>query len=129
MKIISVANNLNWRVEEQKEGNKNLTLVCYRKYLDEALIVANDSNNSINLYYEMLKAFKVLVSPKIELTSTGEYTLKYNNTNSWYHRDKNRVIQSFYEFTLKRVCLKDGVDYMESMKRVFAMKLEDIFKK
>lgn len=118
-----------WKIEEAKETNKNTTLLCYRKYLDEALCIANDGKNSIKLYYEVLKHFKEQISPHIETTSSGEYALRYTTANSWFHRDKNRIMQSFYEFTLKRVCLKDSVDFMESLKRVFSMKLEDILKK
>lgn len=129
MKKVRVIDTQNWKIEEQKESNKHSTLICYRKYLDEALIVADEGKNSIKLYYDVFKHFKTVVEPQIDTTSTKEYVLKYDNSNIWYHRDKNRLILNLYEFLLKRVCLSDEVNFTESLKRVHAMSKEDIFKK
>ena len=128
MKTITAADTLNWRVEEQKEGNKNLTLLCFRKYLDEALKVADKDKNSLTLYYETLEHFKGLVTPLIETTLKGEYTLKFDNKNQWYHRDKSRIILSFYEFILKKICLRKNLDYLDGLVAVSLMNLEDIYK-
>jgi len=129
MFIVKASDPLNWKIEEKKEGNKNSSLIGYRKYLDEALIRAGEDKNSINLYYELMKHFKMLVEPHIETSKKGEHTLKYNDNNMWHSSSKSVVIQSLYEFTLKRVCLSDEVDYQESMKRVHAMSANEIFKK
>jgi hypothetical protein len=129
MRKITASDVLNWRIEEQKEENKTASLIGYRKYLDEALIKAGEDKNSINLYYEMMKHFKTLVEPHIETSKKREYTLKYDNNNMWNSRNKNVIMQSLYEFTLKRICLSDEVDYMESLKRVHAMSVDEIFKK
>jgi len=128
MRIVKAADTLSWKIEERKEGNKHTTLICYRKYLDEALAVADESKNSIKLYYEVLKHFKEQISAYVKTTSTGEYVLKYNNDNCWFHRDKNRVMQSFYEFTLKRVCLKNGINFIDGLQKVFSMNSDDILK-
>jgi len=123
-RIISIADAMSWRVSEKKEKNKNLSLVCYRKYLDEALIIANESKNYTNEYNETLKHFKTIVEHKIETTSTGEYLLKHSNNISWYHRQKAVIIKSYFEFILKRICLKNEVNFVESLRVVFDMKNE-----
>jgi len=129
MRTIKANDTLNWRVEEQKEGNKNVTIIGYRKYLDEALIIADESKNSINLYYEMMKHFKTLVEPQIQKSKAGESFIKYDNSNVWYSRNKDAIIKSFFEFLLKRICLSDGVDCKESLNRVHVLSIEEIFKK
>jgi hypothetical protein len=126
MRRVKVSDVLNWRIEEQKEENKTASLIGYRKYLDEALNLADYGRNYIKIYYDVLQHFKTLVEPQIRKTSTDEYMLKYNTANSWYHRDKNRVIQNFYEFMLKKICLSDSVDYKESLKRVHSMSIDEI---
>ena len=126
MRIVKIADTLSWKIEEHKEDNKHATIVAHRKYLDEALNLADYGINYIKIYYDVLQHFKTLVEPQIQKTSTGEYMLKYNTANSWYHRDKNRVIQNFYEFMLKKICLSDSVDYKESLKRVHSMSIDEI---
>jgi len=125
MRITKVADILNWRIEQQKEGNKKITIICYRKYLDEALIVADEDKNTINLYYEVMKHFKTLVEPQIQKSKNRELFIKYDGNNIWYSRNKDAIMQSFFEFTLKKICLSDGVDYQESLKRVYAMSSVD----
>jgi len=129
MRTVSAIDSLNWKIEEKKEGNKNTTLICCRKYLDEALVIADESHKYIKLYNEVFEHFKELVPSKIETTSTGEYKIVFDNANSWYHRNKNIIMQSFYEFTLKRVCMNEKINFNESLKRVHAMSVEDLFKK
>jgi hypothetical protein len=124
LKVISVADAMSWRVEEQKEGNKNLSLVGYRKYLDESLLLADESKNYIEQYYETLEHFKMIVGHKIETTLSGEYFLKHSKRNGWHHRQKDTIIKSYFEFILKRVCLKNDVDFIESLRVVFDMKNE-----
>jgi len=92
-------------------------------------VIADESHKYIKLYNEVFKHFKELVPSKIETTSTGEYKIVFDNANSWYHRNKNIIMQSFYEFTLKRVCMSDKINFNESLKRVHAMSVEDLFKK
>jgi hypothetical protein len=53
MFIVKASDPLNWKIEEKKEGNKNSSLIGYRKYLDEALIRAGEDKNSINLYMSL----------------------------------------------------------------------------
>lgn len=118
MRKVIVSDILNWRIEEHKEYNKHATTICYRKHLDEALIVADESKNTINLYYEVMKHFKTLVEPQIQKSKTGESFIKYDNHNFWYSRNKDAIMKSFFEFILKKICLSDGVDCMESLKRV-----------
>lgn len=127
-KVISVADTLSWKIEEQKEGNKNISLLCYRQHLNEALIIANESENYTKQYFKVLEHFKELVTHKIEVTSTGEYSLKHSNNNKWNHRKKDTIIKSYFEYILKRVCLQDEVNFKESLSVVFAMKNENILK-
>jgi len=126
MRIVKIADTLSWKIEEHKEDNKHATIVAHRKYLDEALNVADYGKNYIKIYYDVLQHFKTLVSPQIQQTSSGEFYIRYDNVNSWYHRDKSRVVQNLFEFILKKICLSDEVDYKESLKRVHSMSIDEI---
>ena len=123
-RVINVADSMSWKIEEIKEGNKNPSLLCYRKYLDEALLIADESKNYTDEYNETLEHFKTIVEHKIETTSTGEHLLKHSNNTSWYHRQKTVIIKSYFEFILKRVCLKNEVNFVESLRVLFDMKNE-----
>ena len=102
MRKVIVSDILNWRIEEHKEDNKHATTICHRKYLDEAFIVADESKNTINLYYEVMKHFKTLVEPQIQKSKSGELYIKYDGNNIWYSRNKDAIMKSFFEFMLRR---------------------------
>ena len=110
---VRVLDNNNWAVV--RKTKKSEAVLKYRKNLLEALSASDESINLENEYNEALKQFTLLVQSQIKKESTGEYSLSYNKSTVWYHRDKERIIHSFFEFTLKKLCLS-GKSYVEAIK-------------
>jgi len=125
--IITASDRLNWKIELISDEGKP-KLKTFRKYLYEALIVADEKQNTLKLYYELFEEFKRLTAHLIKVTSSGELFLKYSTNDSWYSRSSDNILLSFYEFTLKRVCLLEELDYIQGLKRVFSMSLDEVIK-
>lgn len=114
IKRIVAIDQMNWRLERKKKNSTEFALIGYYKYLVKATLELQEHTKTVSLYYEALKSFKTLIEPQIITRTTGEHILQYDN-NRFYHRDKEKIILSIFEYELKRICLEQKKDYMQSL--------------
>jgi len=97
-----------------------------RKYLLEVLFkqVEIDSMRVDELkviekeYLSKLEQFSELHVSKIKIESSGELSLSFDSNNTWHHRSKLVIIQSMFEFILKKICVKKDINYKQALEIV-----------
>ena len=120
---VRALDSLSWSLVLIGKRDRN---VLTRKYLLEVLeksaeidsAIARELENIKKEYLSKLEQFFDAHITKVKRESSGELSLSFDSNNTWHHRKESVIIQSMFEFMLKRVCLRDGVGYAVALNRV-----------